>query len=77
MKPKLAPRVRGLGTALRQRREECGLTQAQLAERAELHCTYVSHLENARRYPGWQVLCALSTALEIRVSLLIRRAEDL
>lgn len=75
--PQRTPRIHDLGTAIRMRREECGLTRAQLAERAGIHVTYVSHLEAERRYPGWQVFCALSAALEIRLSLLIRRAEDL
>lgn len=70
-------RVRGLGAAIRQRREECHLTQDQLAERAGLHDSYVSFIENDRRYPGWDVLCALSAALDIRLSHLIREAEDL
>ena len=77
LKPQPAPRIHDLGKAIRMRREECGLTQAQLAELAALHCTYVSLLENARRYPCWKVLCALSTALEIKLSALIRCAEDL
>jgi transcriptional regulator with XRE-family HTH domain len=70
-------RIRGLGAAIRQRREECQLTQEQLAEQAGLHDSYVSFLENDRRYPCWDVLCALSAALDIRLSLLIRQAEDL
>jgi len=76
-KLKPVPRIHDLGSALRKRRIECGLTQAELAWRAELHWTYVSHLENARRHPGWRVICALSEALEIRPSVLVRNAEDL
>ena len=66
-----------LGIAIRQRREACHLTQEQLAERANLHESYVSFLENGHRYPCWDALCALSAALEIRLSLLIGMAEDL
>jgi len=72
-----ASRIRGLGAAIRQRREECHLTQEQLAERASLHDSYVSFLENNRRYPCWDALCALSAALDIQLSLLIRQAEEL
>jgi transcriptional regulator with XRE-family HTH domain len=43
--------------------------QEQLAERASLHDSYVSVIENDRRFPSWEVLCALSAALEIRLSL--------
>lgn len=66
-----------LGVAIRQRREACRLTQEQLAERAHLHASYVSFLENGHRYPCWDALCALSAALEIRLALLISTAEDL
>lgn len=76
-KPADAPRIGSLGAAIRRRREECQLTQDQLAERAGLHGSYVSFLENERRYPCWDALCALSAALEIRLSLLIGKAEDL
>lgn len=75
-KPGETVRLCTLGVAIRQRREACHLTQEQLAERANLHESYVSFLENGRRYPCWDVLCALSAALEIRLSLLIREAED-
>lgn len=71
------PRIRGLGAAIKQRREERQLTQEQLAERANLHDSYVSFIENNRRHPSWDALCALSAALEIKLSLLIREAEDL
>ena len=33
--------------------------------------------ENDRRYPSWEALCMLSAVLEIRLSLLIRMAEEL
>lgn len=67
----------GIGAAIRRHREKCKLTQHQLAARVGLHCTYVSFLENERRYPSWPVLCDLSAALDIRPSSLIRDAEDL
>lgn len=69
------PRISGLGRTIKRRRQERLLTQAQLAERANIHVTYVSHLETDRSFPCWEVLCALSAALEIRLSALIREAE--
>jgi transcriptional regulator with XRE-family HTH domain len=71
------PTIRGLGATIRRRREERDLTQDHLAERARLHSSYVSFLENGRRYPCWNALCALSAALEIKLSILIREAEEL
>lgn len=76
-KPRDGVRIHGLGVAIKQRRKQCQMTQEQLAERAKLHESYVSFLENGHRYPCWDALCALSAALEIRLSLLIRAAEDL
>jgi transcriptional regulator with XRE-family HTH domain len=76
-RPQETARIRGLGAAIRRRREECHLTQEELAERAHLHNSYISFLENDRRYPSWDALCMLSAVLEIRLSLLIRMAEDL
>jgi transcriptional regulator with XRE-family HTH domain len=76
-KPRDRMRIPGLGAAIRKRREECQLTQEQLAERAGLHDSYVSVIENDRRFPSWEVLCTLSAALDIRLSLLIGEAEDL
>jgi transcriptional regulator with XRE-family HTH domain len=71
-----AARINGLGAAIKRHRQACHLTQAQLAAQAGIHVTYVSHLEAGRSHPGWEVLCALSAALEIRLSDLIRKAED-
>lgn len=70
-------RLCALGVAIRQQREACHLTQKQLAKRAKLRESQVGLLESGRRYPCWDVLCALSAALEIRLSLLIHQAEDL
>jgi transcriptional regulator with XRE-family HTH domain len=66
-----------MGTAIRRRRKKCDLTQEQLAERSGLHISHISFLESGRRHPSWQSLCALSAALGIRPSLLMREAEDL
>lgn len=67
----------GLGPAIQRHRERCRLTQTQLAERAGLHSTTVSHIENERHYPNWPALWDLSAALEVRPSLLVRDAEEL
>lgn len=75
--PELAKARIGLGPAIQRHRKRCRLTQAQLAERAGLHSTTVSHIENERRFPSWPALWDLSAALEVRPSLLVREAEEL
>lgn len=76
-KPRGKTRIPGLGAAIRQRRKECHLTQEQLGERTGVHSSHVSYIENDLRYPSWEALCALSVALDLKLSLLIREAEEL
>lgn len=75
--PRKTMRIAGLGAAIRRRRRECHLTQEQLAERTGVHSSHVSFIENDLRYPSWETLCALSVALDIKLSLLVREAEEL
>jgi transcriptional regulator with XRE-family HTH domain len=54
-----------LGKRVRELREQRGLSQEQLAERAGLHWTYVSGIERGRRNPGLNTLGALAKALGV------------
>lgn len=65
-----------LGLAIRERRQALALTQEQLAERANLHWTYISEIENARRNPSVDVLRRLASGLVMPLSELIHIAED-
>jgi transcriptional regulator with XRE-family HTH domain len=56
---------------LRSLREKRGLSQEQLAERAELHWTYVSGIERGKRNPGLNILGRLSRALDISLPQLV------
>jgi transcriptional regulator with XRE-family HTH domain len=47
------------------------LSQEQLAERAELHWTYVSGIERGRRNPGLNILARLAKALHVTLPGLI------
>jgi transcriptional regulator with XRE-family HTH domain len=51
------------GKSLRVRRKAEGLTQAELAEKASLHRTYVSELERGLKEPGFHVLRRIVQAL--------------
>jgi transcriptional regulator with XRE-family HTH domain len=60
-----------LGKAIRQRREELGLTQEQLAEKADLHWTFVSGVERGVRNISVVNLYHIAVALKTRVRDLV------
>ena len=64
-----------LGDAIRTRRGKLGISQEALAERCELHRTYVSSVERGERNIGYENLLKLAAALEWRGSELLRAAE--
>ena len=63
------------GSAAKQRREEMGLTQEELADRAGTHRTYLSDVERGARNPNLVTIGKLAAALELAVSELFRRVE--
>ena len=65
-----------LGDELRRAREAASLTQEELAERAEVHRTYVSLLERDKKSPTVAVLSRLCAAMGIRASVLLARVES-
>ena len=65
-----------LGDQLRNAREAAGLTQEEVAFRAEVHRTYVSLLERDKKSPTLDVLFRLCDAIGLRASELIRRVEE-
>jgi ribosome-binding protein aMBF1 (putative translation factor) len=58
-----------LGEAVRRRREELGLTQAELAERAGLKQPAVARFEAGGTMPTIPMLERLAEALEVRLSV--------
>jgi transcriptional regulator with XRE-family HTH domain len=64
-----------LGVAIRKRREAKGLSQEELAERADLHRTYVSMVERSIRNISVDALSGIADALELPTSQLIQQAE--
>ena len=58
---------------LRKAREDKGLSQAQLAEKAGLQPSAVSHFEAGRRAPSFDNLRALADALDITTDHLLGR----
>jgi transcriptional regulator with XRE-family HTH domain len=61
--------------ALRRQRNRRGLSQEALAEKADLHPTYIGMLERSLRNPTLNVTKALAKALNISLSRLIAEAE--
>jgi transcriptional regulator with XRE-family HTH domain len=66
----------GFARALRQRRTVMRVSQEELADRADLHRTYVSALERGLKSPSLGAIEALATALELRPHELIIAAEE-
>ncbi|PSB28670.1 helix-turn-helix domain-containing protein [Chlorogloea sp. CCALA 695] len=58
------------GKAIRRRRRELDLSQEKLAERAELHRTYISSIERGKLNPSLENIDKLAKALEISISAL-------
>jgi transcriptional regulator with XRE-family HTH domain len=59
------------GRRLRRLREQHGLSQEELAERAETHWTYVSGIERGQHNPGLNMIGRLAHALGVSASELL------
>jgi len=66
-----------LGRAVRGLRKEKGLTQEELAERADLHESYISIIEGGQRNPTWATVRRISYGLGVPLVELIERADEL
>jgi len=61
---------------LRAAREYRGLTQGQLAERAELQPSAISHFETGARKPSFDNLRLLADTLDVTTDYLLGRVDD-
>jgi transcriptional regulator with XRE-family HTH domain len=75
MAPRTEPQP-GLGRAIRELRTERGLSQEELGLRAEIHPTWVSHLESGRNNPAWGSVRRIAAALDVKISELAALAEQ-
>lgn len=64
------------GDVLRRVRESQSTSQEKLAESAEIDRTYVSMIERGKRNPTLEIANRLAEALGVKLSELIRRAEN-
>ena len=63
--------LRRLGAAVRARRKALGLSQEGLAERADLHMTYVGMIERGERNPTYTNVLRVARALGCTASSLV------
>ena len=64
------------GRALKQLRAQSGITQDELAWRAELHRTYISDIERGARNLSLQSIEKLAKALNVSFSTLFQPLDD-
>lgn len=60
------------GGIVRGLREERGLTQEQLAERAEMSATYIGYIERGNNVPTLTIILQIASALGVRPAALLR-----
>jgi transcriptional regulator with XRE-family HTH domain len=69
--------AKAFGVVLKKHREEKGISQEVLAEKADIHPTHVSLIERFERNPSLNVAESLAQALGIPLADLIREAQSL
>lgn len=68
--------LRDLGSRIRERREALGLTQQQLADRCELHRTFIGSVERGERNVAILNLRLIARALRVPMSELLVEGEE-
>ncbi len=66
----------GLGTAIRTLRTEGELSQETLGHRAEIHPTWISHIESGRINPTWGNVRRIARGLDVPLEQLAALAEE-
>ncbi|MET3465078.1 helix-turn-helix domain-containing protein [Variovorax atrisoli] len=68
--------LQALGTALKERRNELGLTQEDVAGAAEIDRPFITMIESAKKQPTISVFWKLATALQLSPSDLADRIDQ-
>lgn len=68
--------LQALGTALKERRNELGLTQEDVAGAAELDRPFITMIEAARKQPTVSVLWRLAVALQLSPADFVQRVDQ-
>lgn len=66
-----------LGSAIRLKRQQLGLSQERFAEIVEVHRTYMGAIERGERNPSLRNLARIASGLGIPLSDLLRAAEEI
>jgi transcriptional regulator with XRE-family HTH domain len=77
MSPPKADPDHGLAQAVRRLRTDRGLSQEQLAHRANLTTSVVGAIEGARSNPQWATVKAIAAAIEVPLAELAALSEKL
>ena len=64
------------GPNVTDRRTALGLSQAEIAERADISKKHLSQIESGNSYPGYDVQTRLARALDTSVTELFPRSDD-
>lgn len=64
------------GDVIRRHRQNLKISQEELADRCNLHRTYVSQIERGLKSVSLKTLVRLAKALKTRPYLLVKEAED-
>ena len=64
-------RFKVIGRNIRKYREKKGWTQEDLAEKVDIHVSYVGQIERGLRYPSLKVLFKIADVLSIKVYKLL------
>ena len=67
----------GLSKAIRQIRKEIPLSQEALGLRADIHPTWISHIESGRVNPTWGNVRRIAGGLRVPLHVLAELAENL
>jgi transcriptional regulator with XRE-family HTH domain len=67
----------GLGKAIRKLRQEKKLSQEALGNKAEIHPTWISHIESGRINPTWGNVRRIAAGLKVPLDQLAALAEEL
>ena len=76
-KPENLHAQRLLGRAVRAVRADQGMTQEELANRTNLHATFISDIERGARNPSWITITRLAAGLGVRIAVIAEAYEDL
>jgi transcriptional regulator with XRE-family HTH domain len=66
------PEAEQFGAVVRKLREARGLTQEQLAERADVSATYIGFVERGDNVPTLTIVIQIASALDVRAAELLR-----